>query len=295
MEKQPTTTTISRKWWFSSAIRPFKLRGGDNRLYGNLSPKSLSFSEACKRSQSINPNNLSAYVPCKVNGFETTALLDTGAEISLMSFDMYEKLPNKPSLTDKYKLVGVSKEMDLDGWLIHDVPVILGNQPCVSWKFVVASIKDPIIVGLDFLGHFGAILNFDNYTLTLNKHKQELSHCRTEDGNEFRSYKIKLDKKLVIPPLSVMRVTVPVHMPFDVDMVITSSGHNKGALLPNTLIRTSDYVPMQFVNDTEKPISLRAGHLVGYAVPCDAILSEIHVTQVQRVHAETIIELSEHL
>ena len=238
---------------------------------------------------------MSAYVPCTVNGLETTALLDTGAEISLMSFDVYNRLSDKPPLTDKYKLVGVSTEIDLDGWLVHNISIILGHQPCVSWKFVVASIKDPIIVGLDFLGHFGAVLNFVNYTLTLNKHIHDLSHCKTEDGNEFRSYRIKLDKKLVIPPLSVMRVTVPVDMPQDVDMVVTSSGHNKGALLPNTLIRTSDYVPLQFVNDTEKPVSLRAGHLVGYAVPCDAVLSEADVTHVQNVETEKTFELPEHL
>ena len=52
---------------------------------------------------------MSAYISCKVNDFLTTALLDTGAEISLMSFDVYEQLPVKPTLKDKFKLVVLIK------------------------------------------------------------------------------------------------------------------------------------------------------------------------------------------
>ena len=220
-----------------------------------------------------------ALIPCTVDGVRTTALLDTGADVCLMSFDVYEKLPNKPLLTEKYKLSGISDSMDLYGWLIEDVPISFNSQPSMKWKMLVAAIKDPIIIGIDFLCNFGAVLNFNKYTFTLNRVEQDMTHLKTPDGDEFNTHKIILDQKIHIPSNTVLRIMVKSEMPLNTDMVVISSGFNKGALLPNLLVRTAESVPIQLVNDTDRNIVLRQGHVLGYAIPPDAILDDetIHI------------------
>ena len=233
-----------------------------------------------------------ALIPCTVDGVHTTALLDTGAKVCLMSFDVYEKLPNKPLLTKKYKLSGISDSMDLYGWLIEDVPISFKGQPSMKWKMLVAAIKDPIIIGIDFLCKFGAVLNFNKYTFTLNRVEQDMTHLKTPDGDEFNTHKIILDKKIYIPSNTVLRIMVKSEMPLNSDMVVISSGSNKGALLPNLLVRTAESVPIQLVNDTDRNIVLRQGHVLGYAIPPDAILDDetIHIQKL-----ESHQQLPEHL
>ena len=81
-------------------------------------------------------------------------------------------------------------------------------------------------------------------------------------------------------------------MPLNTDMVVMSSGSNKGALLPNLLVRTAKSVPIQLMNDTDKNIVLRRGHVLGYAIPPDAILDDesIHIQKL-----ESHQQLPEHL
>ena len=97
-----------------------------------------------------NKQNLSAIIPCSVNGYPTKALLDTGAEVSLLSFDVYGKLQEKPPLSEKYKLTGVAKNMTMNAWMLKGVNICFGSQS-QKWNVLVASIKDPLIIGIDFL------------------------------------------------------------------------------------------------------------------------------------------------
>ena len=118
--------------------------------------------------------------------------------------------------------------MDLYGWLIEDVPISFKGQPSMKWKMLVAAIKDPIIIGIDFLCNFGAVLNFNKYTFTLNRVEQDMTHLKTPDGDEFNTHKIILDQKIHIPSNTVLRIMVKSEMPLNTDMVVISSGSNKG-------------------------------------------------------------------
>ena len=63
-------------------------------------------------------------------------------------------------------------------------------------------------------------------------------------------------------------------MPLNTDMVVMSSGSNKGALLPNLLVRTAKFIPIHLITDTDRNIVLRQGHVLRYVIPPDAILDD---------------------
>ena len=70
---------------------------------------------SCQHLTQNNLNKLGAIMSCVVNGINTSGLLDTGSEVSLLSFDVYEKLAAKPKLTEKLKLEGIVKETHTHG------------------------------------------------------------------------------------------------------------------------------------------------------------------------------------
>ena len=108
----------------------------------------------CQHLRQNNLNKLGAIMSCVVNGTKTSALLDTGAEVSLLSFDMYEKLTVKPKLTEKLKLEGIVKETNTYAWLISEVEISFDERHVHEWNFYVASIEQPVVIGIDFLYHF---------------------------------------------------------------------------------------------------------------------------------------------
>ena len=136
---------------------------------------------------------------CVVNRTKTSALLDTGAEVSLLSFDVYEKLAVKPKLTEKLKLKDIVKETNTYAWWISEVEISLNDQHVYEWNFYIASIEQPVVIGIDFLCHFHAILDFSNYTFTLTGVAQELSVLVSEGGSKFLTSQIILEKNLKIP------------------------------------------------------------------------------------------------
>ena len=159
----------------------------------------------CQHLRQNNLNKLGAVMSCVVNGTKTSALLDTGAEVSLLSFDVYEKLAVKPKLTEKLKLEGIVKETNTYAWLISEVKISFDDQHVYEWNFYVASVGQPVVIGIDFLCHFHAILDFSNYTFTLSGVTQELSVLVSEGGGKFLASRIVLEKKLKIPPNSVVQ------------------------------------------------------------------------------------------
>ena len=107
----------------------------------------------------------------------------------------------------------------------------------------------------------------------MNKTSLRLNQFKTEDGIQYFSRKVLTLEKFKVPPSSVLRTSARLATALSGKVVITSSGQSKGVLVTKTLIKAADVVPVQLVNDTEIPISIHAGHVLGYTVECDAILT----------------------
>ena len=227
-----------------------------------------------------NRDGMSALVNCYVQHYPTKAFLDTGAQISLMSSSLYEKLTHKCELGDGIKLEGIVKDIKLDAKLCAGVEVSFNGNSVYTWKFYVAPITEPLIIGLDFLCQFGAALEFV-----------------TAEGNEFISGKVVLDKKVSIPPKTVINTHARLDGCLKGEVVITSSGFNRGALLPNLLVEAKESVPIQLVNDSEHTSVLKTGHVLGDAVECEVLMAsgdlESHEVNVHSNLPEHLVGLFE--
>ena len=245
----------------------------------------------CNRLRDNNKQCLSAIVNCFVQGCSTKGLLDTGAQISLLSSSLYEKLTHKPDLKDGIKLEGIVKNIKLGAKSCTGVEVSFNGEEVYTWKFYVAPISEPLIIGLDFMCHFGATLDFQKGIFKIQDTRISLKEFITEDGQEYTSCKVLLEKKVSIPPETVINTHARLDGCLQGDIAISSSGQNRGALLPNLLVKADETVPVQLVNDTDSVIVLKCGHVLGNAIECDVLVVKEELTSDE--HATS--ELPEHL
>ena len=228
------------------------------------------------------------------------ALLDTGSEVTVVNFDVYNKLIPKPCLKEKVRLNGICREVDVDAWLLEGIEITFG-QTKNFWNVYVAQIAEPLIIGIDFLCHFGAKLDFRNYIFTLNDEKKGIHLFKTESGDSFEVCPVTIDKKTVIPPNSVVRTLVKSSLLNETYAI--HSVNSQGLLIPNTVVTGGGtHVPVQLVNDQNRYVRLKKGHVIGHAIQCDVVLEVTDTDSSFKVRSITdkplsqqVDELPEHL
>ena len=93
----------------------------------------------CKKTRESNKDNLSAVVDCIVQGVKTKTLLDTGAQISLISSKLYEQIENKLNLKGMLKLEEIIQDVKIDAKLFEGVKVSFSESQSFTWKLSVAN------------------------------------------------------------------------------------------------------------------------------------------------------------
>ena len=234
--------------------------------------------ESMKQSRVVQfgcPDNdiLNAIIPCSVNGCSTLALVDTGSQVTVINFDLFDKFEVKSKLTGKFLLQGVNENMNTEAWLIQGISISFGSST-YKWDVLVVSVKDQIIIGMDFMCHFGVKLNFMDYTFTLQGEVLEFNHVRSKSNGIFETCRVVIDKKLTVPGNSVMLVEAKTSVSSNNDFVFEPSGDNKGLLIPRTLCRGEMFIPLQVVNDSTNDIVLKSNHVLRHAVECDLVLDD---------------------
>ena len=91
-----------------------------------------------------------------------------------------------------------------------------------------------------------------------------MNQFKTSEGNQYSCVPVIAHEKLNLPPSSVLRTSA----------WLAKTCENKSALLPNTIVQATEMVPIQLVNDTNVPILIHSGHMLGYVRICDVVLTE---------------------
>ena len=110
----------------------------------------------------------SSFVQLKVGSIDINARVDSGAEITILSSKIYEKLNNAPAKVKEVGLQMADKDTVMKGFIIQPLKMKLGNQ-CFSERVYVASIGDDMLLGHDLLHHLGVCLDMRTDTLILNE------------------------------------------------------------------------------------------------------------------------------
>ena len=211
------------------------------------------------------------YIPCKVQNTNTNAVVDTAAQITVMSFDFYNKLHKKPLLKDYIKLKGAGKENEIKARLAKNVSLQIGGITR-KWDIVVGEIADSLLLGLDFLKTYESVIDLRNYTVTIDRDVIQAVQVKTEEHKEVKIYQVFVKARTVIPPESVKFVPLQTDRPFKGELCIetASLAHLHGLMPPNSVINENQTF-IGFRNPTNKYITVKKGQKVGQGLEVEEV------------------------
>ena len=197
----------------------------------------------------------------EVNGQPVQATVDTGATVTILSQQLYERL-GVPEGEDSFKVRLSNAEDGQDMDAIGGVMVKIRMGSCtVDWNVYVAPIRDDVLLGLDFLRAADVTIRARGalYIGAQKVGSQLVSHAAT-----YRRYPVRLEGTALLDPRT--------------EYILWGGNaeprpHHQGMIEPNTLlegvcvaatlVQLDSRVPIRVANFTDKQIRLRSGILLG--------------------------------
>lgn len=106
-------------------------------------------------------------IPCEINGFIIPAIVDTGAQVTVMSESCAKRCHISDQIDGRYsgKAVGIGSS-DILG-RINDLSMRVGPVSYLNKVSILRQSRVDLIIGLDFLRRFGAEINLEKRMLKL--------------------------------------------------------------------------------------------------------------------------------
>ena len=237
----------------------------------------------------IKMRNDGIYVIGKIENTKVSMLMDTGANLTIISNEFYEKLGTKPQIKPaSIKLTSASGDtIPVKGQCTIEMCLEDLKFP---QEVIVAKIKNPCILGLDFM-------NQNSCNIYVKKRKLkiqgiEIPCFRKKDVEVDSSCKISLAEDIEIPPFCEYITPAKVDNPFFKDKVgiiepNQSFVEKYEILIPHSLVNMDgDKVPVRFMNLKDESIKLYKNTQIA-TVNCAEILDEEETETIQTLNAQT--------
>ena len=140
----------------------------------------------------------SSFVQLKVGSIDINARIDSGAEITILSSKIYEKLNKAPAKVKEVGLQMADKDTVMKGFIIQPLKMKLGINQCFSERVYVASIGDDMLLGHDLLHHLGVCLDMRTDTLILNE--EQIPVTTSFNNNTPTVARVSVKQKVRLPP-----------------------------------------------------------------------------------------------
>ena len=180
--------------------------------------------------------HITLLIPVRVNGIQVQAVVDTAAQVSIVSTDLMRKMKTRLTSSESVRLRGAEKGRSMVAERYLDVPMMVGTKS-YRWNILSAPITDSFIIGVDILKSKGAVIDPDKDIITLGEEQIPVFIRRDVAHNQYAVTRVSLDRKLVVPPNTVLRRKVKFTAPAGKTFLLQPSKfHHKEVLIPNTLL-----------------------------------------------------------
>ena len=201
-------------------------------------------------------------VDLTINDRSVEAVVNSGAQVSVLSKNFYDSLDNKPKMLETIRLKGASASGLMSGCRVDKVDVDLGyGLGSYSMPMYVADINDDCILGLDYLKTRGAVIDLGRVVLEV---EGLLVTRKYKYANDTSSsiHRVCLSKRGHLWPNSVTRVFVTTLTSGNQSVVIHGRNERRKYLVHNALMMSGDSRNLYLVNDSDQHIHLNTCTLV---------------------------------
>ena len=203
----------------------------------------------------------SSFVQLTVGSIDINARIDSGAEITILSSKIYEKLSKAPAKIKEVDLQMADNDTVMKGFIIQPLKMRLGNQ-CFSERVYVASIGDDMLLGHDLLHHLGVCLDLRTDTLVLNEEVIPISTSFKD--KRVTVARVSIGKRVKVPPNSVVRLTCQLNTKMQEDYYIEPMDKLK-VFMPRTVCTAESEPIICLINPTDSLKTLKKGAIIGSA------------------------------
>lgn len=235
----------------------------------------------------------SLYVIGSILDKTSQMLVDTGASVSAVSSSFFASLSPRLSVQSSHfpNIRTVSgEELPVEG----KVTLVLEFETvCYSFEFlIITNLNYPVVIGRDFLMHYGSIIDMQVNTLTLSGnspitlHHSSGSSTTVPQSNE--SLTVHAKATFILPPLSESVIPVYPKMPLpagstglvEPNTKLAERYHICGATQLVSLSEDNTF-PVRVLNPTNKPVTIYRCSTMGMFTPSNGSMSAITTPDVQ--------------
>jgi hypothetical protein len=220
-------------------------------------------------------------IPVEIQGVKMDGIVDSGAEVSIISDKIFQHLEKNTSRAQEVILKNAGRDQRMKGFLTQPSQITLGKEKfCVS--LYVAPIEDAFILGNDFMRPNGVSINMRTETLDFPKFSIPMYQ---PSRTEAHIHRITSPLDVTIPPHTIRRIKgiVPImEKPYvaevcaELDMWAPAVMHSAG-----------DQPEMYLMNESDIAICLRANQVIGTAIELDQ-LQDIESSQTFQILGSTL-------
>ena len=214
---------------------------------------------------------VSMRVPIKIANQEMKAVIDTGAEVTVISQDAFQSLSEdmKPEVRKADRgLVVAAKDQKMGNYGMADVKFKIGKKE-FTWPMYIAPIAEKMLLGADFLDHFDMTVNFKK-GISIDG---EWIQCKIKRRSN-RVQNVRVSEKVTIPAEHEMIIPAVLDEDFQleaksaiIEPVRTYKNLNEVAIARIMVDPKQSTIPVRCANLGNKPVTLRPGQLIGEVQP----------------------------
>ena len=215
------------------------------------------------RSVSLNPTG-NLMVPISINGVLVDAVIDTAAQVTVLSADFVQAHLPSLQFSGVYDLNGIKNGAPVTATLSEDLIIGIGDQS-FRWRALKADITDHCILGLDFIAKFQLDIKLSENTLTVG---DCVVPVHLSNGHKARAHTVNtvaLSRRVKIKPHSGVNFSLRLNSKFrsDADLAVFEPVcHPQVDILSIISVPDQD-LPITILNNTGQTVTFRRGFVLG--------------------------------
>ncbi len=137
-------------------------------------------------------------VSTRINGtIDLEAVVDTAAQVTILSDKIYAKLRPQPRVKKKIVLQTAGRQLKITGHVVGPLTLKLGEREYVD-DVIVAAISDHMLLGLDFMRKYGVSIKLPEAHITIGD--EQIPLVMDQRPVPARVSRVTVDRRTVIPP-----------------------------------------------------------------------------------------------